>query len=362
MQAVFSGMGGKSFDYDDPNNDLVTHLRHNVFAFSAAKSLTQMQVFNDLLVGADGKPRSQADFTAQVAKTGAVFNKVHLSTERDSALAQAQMAQVWNGFNDDEYIQISTAGDDKVRPWHASLDGFTALKSDPVWRRLWPPFDWKCRCHAIPGIASKAAKDFHTGTLLKDARIPMYFQSNSGVTKTVFDENLHPHFENYKGNTYKGRELRAEVNYAMASVEKLYANNNFPKTKAVLTEPEAYEWFENKAADKGYFDIKDVQGATLRCDSEYIRHVIQDHKKQKRYEFISNTEDIVKDPDEIWNNKNGKGDLIITYIKYYDDFPYTVNVDNGRTFSMYKFNTDEGKVNTKSINQDRTGVLIYRKN
>jgi SPP1 gp7 family putative phage head morphogenesis protein len=39
-----------------------------------------------------------------------------------------------------------TAGDDRVRPAHAALDGFSARNDDVVWHRLYPPCGYNCRC------------------------------------------------------------------------------------------------------------------------------------------------------------------------------------------------------------------------
>jgi SPP1 gp7 family putative phage head morphogenesis protein len=54
-----------------------------------------------------------------------------------------------------------TAGDDRVRPAHAALDGFAAKVGDPVWRRIYPPCGFNCRCTVtgegpddVPTIAS----------------------------------------------------------------------------------------------------------------------------------------------------------------------------------------------------------------
>lgn len=46
-----------------------------------------------------------------------------------------------------EYV---TAGDDRVRPEHAKLEGMRLPKNDPLWRTLWPPNGWNCRCTVIP--------------------------------------------------------------------------------------------------------------------------------------------------------------------------------------------------------------------
>lgn len=44
------------------------------------------------------------------------------------------------------YGQYMTVGDDRVRPEHAILDGFTARMEDRVWRKIYPPNGFNCRC------------------------------------------------------------------------------------------------------------------------------------------------------------------------------------------------------------------------
>lgn len=361
MQAVFSGLGGKSFSYDDPNNSLLYWFRQNVYAFSAAKSINQMREFKALLTGPDGEFLSEAAFTAAVAKAGALFNKTQLATERDSAIAQARMAQTWNSFAEDEYIQISTVGDDKVRPWHASLDGFTALKSSTVWRRLWPPFDWNCRCHAIPGIA-RDVKEFNTATLLKDARVSKYFQSNSGITKAIFDEDEHPHFRNIKKGGFFETKPFTPKNYSMRSIENIYETDDFPKPKEIMSKEQALEWWKQKAGNwKDPFYEKDLFGTTIKFDKQTRNHVFEQND-QNRHEYVHNAADILKHPDEVWSLKNNKGELKTTYIKFYEGFPYNVQVEGERVVSMYKYDADNGKINFQSTIDDRRGALLYRKN
>ncbi len=44
------------------------------------------------------------------------------------------------------YWVYRTAGDDRVRPSHAALDGFAARNDDGVWMRIYPPCGFNCRC------------------------------------------------------------------------------------------------------------------------------------------------------------------------------------------------------------------------
>jgi SPP1 gp7 family putative phage head morphogenesis protein len=57
------------------------------------------------------------------------------------------------------YWQYNTAGDDRVRPAHAALDGFVAHNQDPVWRRIYPPCGYNCRCGVTSLMADEAPDD-----------------------------------------------------------------------------------------------------------------------------------------------------------------------------------------------------------
>lgn len=60
------------------------------------------------------------------------------------------------------FWQYRTAGDNRVRPAHAALDGFTAAAEDPVWRRLYPPTGYNCRCTVIALLPSEAPEGSDT--------------------------------------------------------------------------------------------------------------------------------------------------------------------------------------------------------
>lgn len=62
-----------------------------------------------------------------------------------------------------------TAGDDRVRPSHAILDGVTLPKGDKFWNRFYPPNGYNCRCQAIPLFS--AATIIRPKTRLPDGAI-----------------------------------------------------------------------------------------------------------------------------------------------------------------------------------------------
>lgn len=56
------------------------------------------------------------------------------------------------------YWTYATAGDGRVRSSHAALDGFCARQDDPVWRKIYPPNGYNCRCtvYAVPTASTDA--------------------------------------------------------------------------------------------------------------------------------------------------------------------------------------------------------------
>lgn len=73
------------------------------------------------------------------------------------------MASRWEQFDDDEdhLLQYRTAGDSKVRPEHAELNGVTLPKSDSFWDEYYPPNGWNCRCTAVEVLKSKYPQTDH---------------------------------------------------------------------------------------------------------------------------------------------------------------------------------------------------------
>src|SRR5207302_8707050 len=49
-----------------------------------------------------------------------------------------------------KHWMYQTMGDAKVRPEHAALEGLVLPADSPFWDTHFPPWDWGCRCIAIP--------------------------------------------------------------------------------------------------------------------------------------------------------------------------------------------------------------------
>lgn len=125
------------------------------------------------------------------------YNGNYLRSEYNFVQASADMAARWESFSDDDRyeLQYRTAGDDRVRPEHAALDGITLSKSDSFWNGCMPPNSWNCRCQVVQVRRGKYPTTPHSDAmprgdkaLAKDTK--GMFRFNSGKqAKSVPDYN-----------------------------------------------------------------------------------------------------------------------------------------------------------------------------
>ena len=363
MEAMQQGLGGKGFAYEDPRNTLSAYLSENIHRFSAAKSLTEQQIFSKLLVDEEGNPRSFTAFRNAVMDAGYEINITHLQTEYNTALASAQMAHKWQTFvaNGNEVLQYSTVGDDRVRPEHAALYGLTLSIDSPVWNYIFPPNDWNCRCTVIPGVAEMVMDDSEAGKLGKE-NVQEPFRFNPGKEKIIV-ENDHPYYK------AAPTELEAVKNYGLPDLKKIYAEA-LPAAEQTAREGEYKTWWAAQAKVAGTDDIllTDNLGVKVlfdsvatpgnnRSDDVYFKDHIIRKKAQQRWRYGTNFKDIINNPDEVYSVREGNK-IVRNYLKFYEAAPILVRVverDNLLVAeSMYELTDVRAK-------QLRRGALLFVK-
>lgn len=363
MDGVNEGLGGASFDYDDSRNVLKSYLQRNIFHFSAAKSMTELIAFRDLMLDPKtGNVRSFFEFRKKIEALGMQFNEVWLETEYDTALATVINANRFDTI-DAEYLEFTTVGDERVRPEHAILDGMTYPKSDPIWRRMTPPLDYKCRCGIKPGLARNykpedAANDGkYVLNLVKDT----IFDNNAAMSKLVFDNN-HPYFSNL--GVDKLKDLKYS-NYGLSSIKDIQKRGGL-KAISLLENLEDYDAYWNSMTnhEKGIV-LKSPLGENILFSdheltkkgkaSKYFKQHITSRLNEDRYKLIANLEDVIKNPSEVWSvvNKSDREPVSNHYIKYYQDKTLLVLVVDNEARTMFEL--------TESGFKSRQGLLLYKK-
>lgn len=79
----------------------------------------------------------------------ALYNDTYAAVENGDIEYAMGIALQWISIASNEFLTYWTMNDNKVRPWHMALQGYTARRDDfPAW--MIPPIEWNCRCFLIP--------------------------------------------------------------------------------------------------------------------------------------------------------------------------------------------------------------------
>lgn len=192
---VYEGFGNnlKTVLYQSEDYKMLYSLRENVYIFSAAKQYQQVRMMSSFLTDGD-QIVPFSEFKKQARNVFDEFNVNYLSAEYNSAIAQSRSASQWQDFERTKktfpYLKYQTAGDGRVRPEHASLNGIVKKVNDPFWSKFMPPNGWNCRCDVIQ---LDEAEITNTENLVVE-NVPDEFRFNPGKQKIVFSKK-HPYFK-----------------------------------------------------------------------------------------------------------------------------------------------------------------------
>lgn len=135
-------------------------LTRSDYIFSGLKTFHELNEAFPSLLDENGNRKSFEQFYNDVQKIDKTYNQNYLHAEYNFVHASAEMAAKWEQYAEDgdRYnLQYRTAGDDKVRPEHAALNGVTLPMSDTFWETYYPPNGWNCRCTVVQVRKSKYA-------------------------------------------------------------------------------------------------------------------------------------------------------------------------------------------------------------
>lgn len=127
-------------------------LSRSNYVFSGLKTFHELNEAFPSLLDENGNRKTFERFLKDVQKIDETYNRNYLRAEYNFVHASAAMAARWEEFardGDDYLLQYRTAGDGKVRPEHAALNGVTLPPSDTFWDEYYPPNGWNCRCTAV---------------------------------------------------------------------------------------------------------------------------------------------------------------------------------------------------------------------
>ena len=153
-----AGVLDSTFKKVEMSDAMRKRLQRSDYIFSGMKTFHELNEAFPSLLDSNGNRKTFEAFLNDVRKIDKTYNSNYLRAEYNFVQSSAEMAAKWERFSEDgdRYnLQYRTAGDGKVRPEHAALNGVTLPPSDPFWEEYYPPNGWNCRCTVVQVRRSK---------------------------------------------------------------------------------------------------------------------------------------------------------------------------------------------------------------
>lgn len=356
----------KSVIYNAPDDVYTAAMEQNLFHFSAAKTLAEVQELNKAFRDSS----NYNDFKIKAAGITNTFNDRWQRTEHRTAVQVAESAS--------QYRQLKTTvktlplwvyrtvGDDKVRPEHAMLDGLTLPAGDPEWGKIYPPNDWNDRCwvDAIPldefdgdeeAERQKVQRFYDTPTWKK--AIAQGWGTNRAESAEVFTANQ--------------MYIKKFPNLAASLVGKLYASHYGLDTFGKRLEQATEVFTEFKGNASGWLAknsrLKDFSGKTVELPGQTFKEVTTGVNGAVRVSLLTCIPDVLKSPDEVWiNNYKGRAFNSYNYIKFYQGKAVNVvcSIRDGKAIAIDTWCEIEQNPKTaggKKVSKDNDPRWKYRR-
>lgn len=221
LKALTEGYGDISnIDYNTPDDEMIRHLKENIYSFSFAKNRTELKALTEMLQDGAGKLRSFSEFKKLASGITGQFRGSWLEAEYELAVAGSQMASKWVEFEktgDDTLLKYSTVKDARVSDICKPLEGIIKPINDAFWNTYYPPNHFRCRCDVdrlVNGTVTPNDK-------IEMPTIPKMLRVNLAKEKLLFPKD-HPYFNVPPTNlkTNKANILSSNLEMKIDAYEK----------------------------------------------------------------------------------------------------------------------------------------------
>ena len=351
------------FAYNTPDDVFRTALETNLYHFSAAKTLAEVQELNRIL----RESGSYAEFRRKAEKVAKAFNDTWQRTEYDTAVLTAESTVNYRRLKNEvdvfPYWEYLTVGDSKVRKEHRALHGLILSASDKLWDKIYPPLSWNCRCHV------RGRMDFQVeGVDFEEMhrRVEKFFQTKEWKTAVAQGWGVN-RCDTAQIFTAGQMYIRKFPEHSASYLKKLTADRwKLPTVQKMKQEAQAdmpprverdaERFWEENAVD-GRISLTDYDGRTVVIDREQFFSHTTGKGRDNRIWLWNAMLDVLQNPDEVWLNDEIKPDDLDTYclMKFYRDEVVAVN---------YRIEGEELVLKTWYImqtNLDRTIAYMKKK-
>jgi len=329
---------GIEYGKDDPY--ALTAYEMNLFRFGGIKTLAESQLLNK----AFRESTSFADFKIRASLITKIHNEEWLRTEYNTALSVGETSATYNRLKSQTklfpYWMYKTVDDNKVRPEHRLLNGLILPADDPAWDKIYPPNGWNCRCYIVPRMKneigkqdieanSKTFQEFINSEEFKKAT-KSGWGINRAETEQVFTAN-----QQYVSNITEANKMLSELSPADFNIK---APTNEPKVST--NPPEAF--------DKTQTEYNDYNNRVINISPKIIQEI-------EGTELISEFQNVIQKPDEVWFQAEKKGESFnqYLYIKQYEGQKIAVRAEYKKGIGLII-----KKIFKVSVDAIRWGLLI----
>lgn len=351
--------------YNATDDAYTAAMEQNLFHFSAAKTLAEVQELNQAFRAS----KNYDDFRERAAGITTTFNDKWQRTEYRTAVQVAEAASNYRQQRRTEklmpYWVYRTVGDDKVRPDHAALDGLTLPATDAEWSSIYPPNDWGCRCwvDAIP------ADEFEGDLETERGRVEEFLKTSAWKRAVAQGWGVN-RAETAEVFTANQMYIHKFPDRAASLVGKLYCQHyglpSFGKRLAEAVESfreftgDATAWFAQNAR------FTDFSGKTIELSAQTFKTHTTGKYAPTRVPLLGSIAEVLKTPDEVWlNDYDSKVFNCYNYLKFYQGKVLNVvcKIDNGKIGirSWFEVAQQPATKSGKKISRDKDPRLKYRR-
>ena len=180
----------------DTYDGLTTQYRKDAFTVAGTSDVRLIQKVRDELAKTVQQGGTQKDFETAAAKLTDAAGVEKLNAFTLDTVFQINMQKAYSLGRLEQLMDPAviaalpiwtymTVGDDHVRATHAALDGFQAQAIDPVWKRIYPPWDFGCRCTVVALLASEAGDDATESGFERLPLVDKLSTLNNGFTRVI---------------------------------------------------------------------------------------------------------------------------------------------------------------------------------
>lgn len=148
-------------------DELLPELKAYAFTITGLDGFDQLARARDLIQAVPAGEKTWDKAKKEIASEldGALTGKeaqtraeLLLRTHTFRAYAAARYRLLMSQRDVFPFWQYKTHGDNRVRPSHVELSGKIFPAGHPIWQRIFPPWDWGCRCLVVPRMKDEVGR------------------------------------------------------------------------------------------------------------------------------------------------------------------------------------------------------------